>query len=232
MQNATPRIDQDARSRAKAARGPAVPVQLPTLQLPPYDRAAADALVSWRPGIKGDPRSCDIMDLYRLILPQLGAAAAIAEVGVAWGRCVVYAASLLAEAGSREARVYAVDPWRGPGDPGGGHSAMHFDQALRSLVVSTAPYELDIIYPLRAPSPAAAAVFTTGQLDLVLIDGCHVYESVLQDLAAWTRVVRAGGILAGHDYTDEFPGVQRAVDEVFGARRVLRGTCWVVELRS
>lgn len=47
----------------------------------------------------------------------------------------------------------------------------------------------------------------------VYIDGAHDYESVAADLAAWWPVVSPDGILAGHDYDDDHPGVMRAVQE-------------------
>jgi len=62
-------------------------------------------------------------------------------------------------------------------------------------------------------------------LDFVYIDARHDYASVMEDLEAWHRKVRPGGVFAGHDYLDgrfdagEF-GVKRAVDEFFGARGV------------
>lgn len=53
--------------------------------------------------------------------------------------------------------------------------------------------------------------------DFVYIDGCHLYESVAADLAAWRGLVSPDGIIAGHDYDPGHPGVVRAVDE-FAAR--------------
>jgi hypothetical protein len=37
-------------------------------------------------------------------------------------------------------------------------------------------------------------------LDFVYIDAAHDLVSVVNDLAAWSKVVRPGGIIAGHDY--------------------------------
>lgn len=230
MQKATPRTAQDGRSPPKPTQAPAPALPVLDAAATAYNRAEADGLTGWRVGLRGDPRTCDTMDLYRLLIPQLGPRAAVAEVGVAWGRGVIYAASELVQRGWKLAKVYAIDPWRGPGDPSRGFSEMHFSAALASIALNVLPFEADIIHPIRVPSPAAAGCFAAGELDLVVIDGCHVYEAALADIAAWGRVVRAGGILAGHDYTDEFPGVRRAVDEAFSGRVACRGTCWVVKM--
>lgn len=50
-------------------------------------------------------------------------------------------------------------------------------------------------------------------IDLVFIDGNHDYEFCRDDVAAWTPLVRSGGIVCGHDFCDECPGVKRAVEE-------------------
>lgn len=53
---------------------------------------------------------------------------------------------------------------------------------------------------LREFSVDAAQRVLDGSLDFVYIDGNHRYEQVVADLAAWVPKVRAGGIVAGHDY--------------------------------
>lgn len=49
-------------------------------------------------------------------------------------------------------------------------------------------------------------------LDFVYIDAVHTMESVLIDMTSWWPKVRAGGILAGHDFTGKYTGVKMAVD--------------------
>jgi hypothetical protein len=77
----------------------------------------------------------------------------------------------------------------------------------------------------RLTSVDAAVKIPDHSLDFVYIDARHDYDSVVEDLNAWFSKVKAGGILAGHDYADgSFPqgefGVKRAVDEFFGARGI------------
>jgi hypothetical protein len=49
----------------------------------------------------------------------------------------------------------------------------------------------------------------------VYIDASHDYESVKEDIIAWLPKVKKGGIICGDDYTPGWPGVMRAVNEVF-----------------
>jgi hypothetical protein len=67
------------------------------------------------------------------------------------------------------------------------------------------------------PSLKAAASVEDGSLDFVYVDANHGLDAVYADLVAWTPKVRAGGVVAGHDYR-EFPArpliqVKAAVDQ-------------------
>ncbi len=53
---------------------------------------------------------------------------------------------------------------------------------------------------VRKFSVEAANDFKDGELDFVYIDAAHDLGSVVADLKAWSRKVRVGGIVAGHDY--------------------------------
>jgi hypothetical protein len=60
---------------------------------------------------------------------------------------------------------------------------------------------------------------------MVFIDASHEYEHVLADIR-WAKEVGVP-IVSGHDYSQFWPGVKRAVDESFGAENVtVRGTLW------
>ena len=41
-----------------------------------------------------------------------------------------------------------------------------------------------------------------GSLDFVYIDSSHMYEATTKELPAYWRLLRPGGVLAGHDYCD------------------------------
>lgn len=69
----------------------------------------------------------------------------------------------------------------------------------------------------------AATQFQDASLDFVFIDGDHSYESVRADIAAWLPKIRYSGIIAGHDFSPDFPGVVHAVTEAFDEFNVHRG---------
>ena len=63
--------------------------------------------------------------------------------------------------------------------------------------------------------------------DMVYIDACHTYEACRDDIAQALRLRPC--IVCGHDYARNFPGVMKAVDEVFGSDGIDRfqDTSWM-----
>ena len=42
--------------------------------------------------------------------------------------------------------------------------------------------------------------FEPNSLDFVYIDGNHYFDYVVEDIIHWSKIVRPGGIVSGHDY--------------------------------
>lgn len=80
----------------------------------------------------------------------------------------------------------------------------------------------------RTPSAEASTYAADGSLDAVLIDALHTYHACKEDILAWRPKLRSGGLMIGDDLSDWFPGVQVAVEEIFGHDyRALGQTWWV-----
>lgn len=60
-----------------------------------------------------------------------------------------------------------------------------------------APYNCKLI---RAKSIEALRYFKDESLDFVYIDGNHEFSYITEDIVEWSKKVRTGGIVAGHDY--------------------------------
>eukprot|EP00746_Dinoflagellata_sp_MGD_P009633 gnl/MRDRNA2_/MRDRNA2_119639_c0_seq1.p1 gnl/MRDRNA2_/MRDRNA2_119639_c0~~gnl/MRDRNA2_/MRDRNA2_119639_c0_seq1.p1 ORF type:complete len:404 (+),score=62.28 gnl/MRDRNA2_/MRDRNA2_119639_c0_seq1:107-1318(+) len=66
---------------------------------------------------------------------------------------------------------------------------------------------------LRNFSEDAAQLFEEHFFDLVFLDARHDHDSVALDIMAWfPRVRRPGGILAGHDFQWQYPGLPMVPD--------------------
>jgi hypothetical protein len=67
---------------------------------------------------------------------------------------------------------------------------------------------------MRMDSMEAVKQIPLESLDFVYIDANHFYESVKEDLDEWSKRVRIGGIVSGHDYVDnQYCGVIPAVKD-------------------
>jgi hypothetical protein len=74
--------------------------------------------------------------------------------------------------------------------------------------------EFSNLVVIKLPSLAAAEMFLDRTVDMVFIDADHSYEAIRADILAWRPKVRK--LICGHDYKKSWPGVQRAVQEIFG----------------
>jgi hypothetical protein len=95
-------------------------------------------------------------------------------------------------------KVYGVDPWLAFKGQGGGQKIQanqeeNYECAKKLL----SPYDCELI---RKTSMDALGDFPGVNLDFVYIDGDHNFRYVAEDIYEWTKKVRPGGIISGHDY--------------------------------
>jgi predicted O-methyltransferase YrrM len=70
----------------------------------------------------------------------------------------------------------------------------------------------------------------TEKVDFVYIDASHRYEDVLNDINFYLPLVKKGGYIGGHDFSEKFKGVQQAVREGFNIFEIYKDTSWLVKL--
>ncbi len=61
-------------------------------------------------------------------------------------------------------------------------------------------------------------------IDVLLIDGCHDYQDVLEDFAGWSPYVKEGGSVLFHDYSHSSPGVRE-----FCEKFIIGHSAWKVK---
>ena len=136
-----------------------------------------------------------------------------AEVGVAQGLN-----SLTLCQNIPEIDLLGIDPWAVyHGNP----RAHPKDEQARCHALAQerlAPYRVRLV---QAFSMDAARDVKDKSLDFVYIDGNHCFDYVMEDLIVWSRKVRSGGIVAGHDYYRfKWSGVVDAVDAYTRAHQI------------
>jgi len=69
--------------------------------------------------------------------------------------------------------------------------------------------------------------FQDSAFDFIYIDGSHKEEDIERDLQLFLPKLKPGGIIAGHDYVEAWPGVIRAVNNKIGTPdMVFEDTSW------
>jgi FkbM family methyltransferase len=84
-------------------------------------------------------------------------------------------------------------------------------EAFQGGMAEHVPEVLNRLHILRGDS----AQMRRPDADLVFLDAGHDEPSVRADIAHWLPQVKPGGFLAGHDYEPAYPGLIKAVDEMF-----------------
>jgi predicted O-methyltransferase YrrM len=106
-----------------------------------------------------------------------------------------------------------VDPWTPYTEGNEVHDEVEIEQIYQEAIKRLEPYNGQIF---RKTSMEAVKAFLDNSLDFVFIDGNHSYEYVKEDIREWTKKVKPGGIIAGHDYKEDSVnnyGVIQAVNE-------------------
>lgn len=93
--------------------------------------------------------------------------------------------------------LYCVDPWVPYKEGDEVHDQEEMDNIYNEAQQRLEPY--DVLFHKRT-SMDAVKLFDDNFQDFVFIDGNHSYENVLEDITEWTKKVKPGGIVAGHDY--------------------------------
>lgn len=112
--------------------------------------------------------------------------------------------------------LLGIDPYFGRDGtfPGNFSESLDSDIALYKAASVYEPHG-ERAQLLPATSEAAAAEIQDGTVDAIFIDGCHLYDCVKQDFELWLPKMRRGlpVLVAGHDFSPQWPGVVRAVHE-------------------
>ena len=149
-----------------------------------------------------------------------------AELGVSHGRFTSYLCSLM-----EDMKMIAIDLWAEQPNNSGPQTferkdGWYHDEKLEGLKKHCAKYFPGRVDIRQQHSVEAAKGIRDESLDFVFIDADHSYEGCLADILAWTPKIKIGGMIAGHDFNDRWPGVQRAVKET-GKAALTHDSVWI-----
>lgn len=106
-------------------------------------------------------------------------------------------------------KLYCIDAWTFYKE----YSELRDQQTMDSLYerakARLAKFNVEFI---KKFSMDAVGDFKDESLDFVYIDANHSFPYVMNDITEWSKKVRRGGIVAGHDYSPYMFEVKKAVD--------------------
>lgn len=181
------------------------------------------------------PGWTDFQAIYDLAVECADDGAVFVEVGSWLGRSTAYLAQTIVES-QKSITLYAVDHFGGtPGeqphtDVIAAYGGTIFPQFVRNMDLGD---YLRVVRPLPITSAQAAQVFAPGTVDFVFLDAQHTHEAVTADIRRWRPAIKPGGLIGGHDWSEAWPGVIAATDEVFGRGNYDVSYCpgsWLVRL--
>ena len=149
----------------------------------------------------------------------------IVEFGSFHGRSTRALADNIKEGG----RIWAVDPWGGDCRTDEGNIVVDIDTYCMPYFRQNLKDHIDTerVKPVRYFSYMFTLPF---QVDMVFIDGDHRYNTVVRDIDKAQKLVKEGGIIAGHDYEHRiWPGVKKAVDETFKQFQIEDTIWWTIK---
>jgi hypothetical protein len=153
----------------------------------------------------------------------------MAEVGVWLG----YSSAIWLQ--NTNTHLYAIDTWLGALEFIGASDMKRdlqlkdgYPQVYYSFLQNMRDLGLEDRITVIPNTSRIAAQYLSRQhkvFDCIYLDGSHEYEDVRDDIQSYLPLVRAGGLLFGDDYADEWKGVQRAVHEM-GVTKII-GRYWM-----
>lgn len=149
------------------------------------------------------------------------------ELGSWTGKSVAYCVVELLKKNAL-GKFYAIDTWCGGEELKNNKNTKN----IKEIFYKNIQPVIDKIEVIESLSWDAAIKFDDNSVDFCYVDAGHTYECVTKDLHAWWSKIKTGSYFGGDDYTKGHPGVQNAVWDFFGPKKIKvtrSGRCWFVK---
>lgn len=106
-------------------------------------------------------------------------------------------------------KLFLIDPYKSYKEYSEYLDQNEMDSIYEEAKTRLAKFNVEFV---KKMSMEAVKDFNDNSLDFVFIDGNHDFQYVVNDIAEWSRKVKPGGIVSGHDYSRYMFQVREAVD--------------------
>jgi hypothetical protein len=163
--------------------------------------------------------------VYNFLVSSVPDGGTFVECGAWLGK----SSSYLCDIAKDRINVHIVDTWKGTPNELNGPHALALTHDIYSMFLSNMGDRK--FNAIRKDSVEASKQFEDNSCDVVFIDMDHTFDAVMRDIQAWTKKVKIGGYIAGHDYTPAYKhSVVRAVRSSFDLPSISQKLdCWVVK---
>ncbi len=147
------------------------------------------------------------------------------EIGSWKGKSAAYTCEQIIKS-KKKIHLDCIDTWEG----GVEHKGFpNLDRLYDIFIRNMKPFE-KYYTPIRMSSMEAVQLYEDESVDFIFIDASHEYEDVKDDINYWFPKLKKGCIISGDDYNNSyFPGVAKAVDEIFNINDIqISGETWWV----
>lgn len=136
-----------------------------------------------------------------------------AEIGTERG----YYAQVLCKA-NPHLKLFCIDAWTEIPGYRTHVKQGELDEIYKEAISRLSPFNCVLI---KSFSNDAVNNFKNESLDFIYIDANHSYDAVTADLKLWSKKVKKGGIISGHDYARNTREVVRAVKDFTESNKIL-----------
>ena len=127
----------------------------------------------------------------------------ILEIGCFYGRSTNYMCTNIVNTKRTDIKVYALDTFRGSSDHSFIQEAVEPDGTFKAYTEANLKEFIDLgiveLIESRSDNSETINKFEDGFFDVIIVDGAHQYEAVLDDIENWWSKLKQDGIMLFDD---------------------------------
>jgi predicted O-methyltransferase YrrM len=160
---------------------------------------------------------------YKMCFDLVSENGTIVEIGAWKGRSTCCMGQII-KSSNKKVDFYTIDTWQGSNEEDHQEQIKELNQQGLTLYgefkkhLSLCGVD-DVVKPIKSTSIEASKTFEDATIDLLIIDGSHEYNDVLDDITFWYSKIKPGGIILGDDWF--FEDVRKAVYNYFQTKEIV-----------
>lgn len=168
-------------------------------------------------------------DFYKSMVEEFPENSHFVEIGCWKGRSASFMGVEIKNS-NKKIKFDCIDHWKGSwehlkGGPVYDPITDDEDALYNEFLKNIEPIK-EFVNPIRMSSIEASLLYEDESLDFVFIDAGHEYEDIKEDILKWLPKVKKGGIIGGHDFSQDSPGIIKAVNELLPGFERVSSICW------